>query len=83
MLAATNLPWELDMAMLRRLEKRILVPLPNQEARKYIFEHLMQGRCAPDVSFAAMAQRSQGYSGSGTLSRPLVFWLGVGGYFHN
>lgn len=35
-LAASNLPWDLDPAFLRRMEKRIMIPLPNADCRKEI-----------------------------------------------
>lgn len=37
-LAATNRPWDLDEAMIRRLEKRIYIPLPEETGRKKLFE---------------------------------------------
>ncbi|OMO70303.1 hypothetical protein CCACVL1_19013 [Corchorus capsularis] len=63
-LAATNLPWELDAAMLRRLEKRILVPLPEPEARKAMFEELLPEQPGEPLPYDTLVERSEGYSGS-------------------
>lgn len=62
---ATNLPWELDLAMLRRLEKRIFVPLPDMGARLKILENLLGPRnLSPDVSLEHLANKTDGYSGA-------------------
>ncbi|KAL9242078.1 hypothetical protein vseg_016115 [Gypsophila vaccaria] len=64
-LAATNLPWELDAAMLRRLEKRILVPLPEPEARKAMFQELLPPSPSEDqVPYDLLVTKTEGYSGS-------------------
>ncbi len=66
MLAASNLPWELDMALLRRLEKRILVNLPSLEAREDMVRKLLpEGKtAAQDLRYTEFAQKLDGYSGS-------------------
>lgn len=52
LLAASNLPWELDIALLRRLEKRILVHLPNQDAREDMVKKLLPiDRAVPDLDY--------------------------------
>ncbi|KAG0601085.1 hypothetical protein M758_11G082800 [Ceratodon purpureus] len=63
-LAATNLPWQLDGAMLRRLEKRILVPLPEPEAREAMFRTLLGEREGDELPWAAMVDSTKGFSGS-------------------
>nr|CAB3478341.1 unnamed protein product [Digitaria exilis] len=64
-LAATNLPWELDAAMLRRLEKRILVPLPEAEARQAMFEELLPATSSKlEVPYNVLVEKTEGYSGS-------------------
>ncbi|GLU13994.1 hypothetical protein SLE2022_305910 [Rubroshorea leprosula] len=64
-LAATNIPWELDAAMLRRLEKRILVPLPEPEARRAMFEELFLAQASEEVlPYDLLVAKTEGYSGS-------------------
>jgi katanin p60 ATPase-containing subunit A1 len=64
-LAASNFPFDLDPALLRRLEKRILVPLPDEESREAMFrQFLTRDLAVSDLSFGDLAQRTSGYSGS-------------------
>lgn len=63
-MAASNLPWDLDTAVLRRLEKRVMVPLPGLEAREAMIRKHLTDRCAPDIDFTDFAARTEGYSGA-------------------
>ncbi|GFQ05651.1 katanin p60 ATPase-containing subunit a-like 2 [Phtheirospermum japonicum] len=63
-LAATNLPWELDAAMLRRLEKRILVPLPEPEARRAMFDELLPSISDGELPYDLLVEKTEGFSGS-------------------
>ncbi len=64
-LGATNLPWEIDEALRRRLEKRIYIPLPGHEARVSLLNINLRGiSLAEDVDLNALAEMSDGYSGA-------------------
>ncbi|XP_042588100.1 katanin p60 ATPase-containing subunit A-like 2 isoform X1 [Cyprinus carpio] len=70
-LAASNLPWELDHAMLRRLEKRILVGLPSAPARQAMISHWLPPvsntggvELRTELDYDSLAQKTVGYSGS-------------------
>jgi ATP-dependent Zn protease len=50
-------------ALLRRLEKRILVPLPDVQARRAMLGALLGQRVAADVDLDGVAAATAGYSG--------------------
>ena len=67
LLAATNLPWSLDPALLRRLEKRVEVGLPERASRAAMVERLLATRDvdAPRAEvIEPLATKTEGYSGS-------------------
>jgi katanin p60 ATPase-containing subunit A1 len=66
LLAASNLPWELDMALLRRLEKRVLVTLPCADGRESLVRKLLTAEyCHVDqMDYPGVATRTDGFSGA-------------------
>ncbi|MFW9991504.1 MAG: AAA family ATPase [Candidatus Odinarchaeota archaeon] len=62
-LGATNLPWDIDMAMRRRFQKRIYLTLPDRPARLKMFQiHTRGVILADDVNFEDLADWSVGYT---------------------
>jgi len=63
--AATNKPWDLDWAFIRRFQKRVMVPLPDYATRLQMFEiNCAQLELTTDVDFHTLTQLTDGYSGS-------------------
>jgi SpoVK/Ycf46/Vps4 family AAA+-type ATPase len=64
-IGATNKPWALDWPFIRRFQKRIMVPLPDHEARlnmlKLYTEHL---NLSSKVNLDEFARLAAGFSGS-------------------
>ncbi|CAL5423565.1 unnamed protein product [Camellia sinensis] len=64
-LAATNRPFDLDEAVIRRLPRRLMVNLPDAPNREKILRVILgKEELAPDVDLEAVANMTDGYSGS-------------------
>ncbi|XP_065186532.1 uncharacterized protein LOC135817299 isoform X2 [Sycon ciliatum] len=66
LLCATNCPWELDSAFLRRFEKRLYIPLPNRTTRETLLRLKCRGSnvALRDSEWHLLAEQTVGYSGS-------------------
>ncbi|KAJ0105263.1 hypothetical protein Patl1_17620 [Pistacia atlantica] len=64
-LAATNRPFDLDEAIIRRFERRIMVGLPGVENREKILRTLLtKERVDEGLDFKELATMTEGYTGS-------------------
>ncbi|XP_042004195.1 uncharacterized protein LOC121753093 isoform X1 [Salvia splendens] len=64
-LAATNRPFDLDEAIIRRFERRIMVGLPAVENREKILRTLLSKEKVDEaLDFLELATTTEGYSGS-------------------
>ncbi|XP_074279948.1 uncharacterized protein LOC141605172 [Silene latifolia] len=65
-IGATNKPQELDDAVLRRLVKRIYIPLPDENVRKLVLSQKLKGQAfsLPRQDLERLARVTEGYSGS-------------------
>jgi SpoVK/Ycf46/Vps4 family AAA+-type ATPase len=64
-IGATNKPWDLDWAFIRRFQKRILVPLPDHHTRLMMFKLYTETlQLETNVDLHELARISEGFSGS-------------------
>eukprot|EP00262_Sarcandra_glabra_P021684 TRINITY_DN9284_c1_g1_i5.p1 TRINITY_DN9284_c1_g1~~TRINITY_DN9284_c1_g1_i5.p1 ORF type:complete len:584 (-),score=140.24 TRINITY_DN9284_c1_g1_i5:450-2201(-) len=64
-LAATNRPFDLDEAIIRRFERRIMVGLPSVENRESILKTVLsKEKVEEGLDYKELATMTEGYSGS-------------------
>jgi len=64
-IGATNKPWDLDLAFIRRFQRRIYIPLPNAEARSQLIRVTSKSlKLSEDVDLGNIVGMTEGFSGS-------------------
>ena len=60
------MPWDLDPAFLRRLEKRILIPMPSKDARNMIIRSQFSNMACTftEENYDHVATLTEGFSGA-------------------
>lgn len=67
LMGATNVPWQLDPAILRpgRFDEKVYIPLPDEVGRRAMLQMYLAHRpLAEDVDLDALAARLDGFSGA-------------------
>jgi SpoVK/Ycf46/Vps4 family AAA+-type ATPase len=66
-MGATNVPWQLDPAVMRpgRFDEKVYIPLPDEPARRKLLDiNLGHRPVEPNLDWADLARRLEGYSGA-------------------
>lgn len=66
LICATNCPWDIDSAILRRFQKRLYISLPNPSERYELFKLFTKDTSleGTTMNWIELVQRTEGYSGS-------------------
>jgi len=67
LMGATNVPWQLDPAMMRpgRFDEKVYIPLPDEAARRKLLEiYLGKRPLDPAISLDQLVDKVEGYSGA-------------------
>jgi SpoVK/Ycf46/Vps4 family AAA+-type ATPase len=71
-IGATNRPFDLDDAVLRRLPCRVMIDLPDKDSRREILKILLREEAiAEDVKLEELAEKTGRFSGSDLKSMEL------------
>lgn len=65
-IGATNMPWDVDLALKRpgRFDKTVFVPPPDKIAREAIIKLKIQGRPVEDIDYGILSNNTELYSGA-------------------
>jgi len=63
-IAATNLPWQIDLAVMRRFPHTVYIALPDHDSRKRMFRSFFASEICSDDNIVELASHSEHMSGS-------------------